>query len=88
MVKIDESNKWSTLESMLSRRISGVKLRRVREDRCLKVTDLATAAGCSRWNIYKIEQGGTQPSPQVYAALKTALGAKDADLVDETQDAA
>ncbi|MBK3630401.1 helix-turn-helix domain-containing protein [Streptomyces sp. MBT49] len=73
---------------MLSRRISGAKLRRVREDRCLRVTDLATAAGCSTWNIYKIEQGDSQPSPQVYAALKTALRAEDHDLVDETPDAA
>ena len=66
---------------MLSRKISGAKLRRVREDRCLKVTDLAAAAGCSRWNIYKIEQGDTQPSPQVYAALKTVLAVDDEALV-------
>lgn len=65
---------------MLSRKVSGAKLRRVREDRCLKVTDLAEAAGCSRWNIYKIEQGDTQPSPQVYAALKTVLAVDDEAL--------
>jgi predicted transcriptional regulator len=65
---------------MLSRKISGAKLRRVREDRCLRVADLASAAGCSRWNIYKIEQGDTQPSPKVYAALKDALAVDDEEL--------
>ncbi|MFD9445476.1 helix-turn-helix transcriptional regulator [Streptomyces sp. NPDC060006] len=69
---------------MLSRKVSGAKLRRVREDRCLKVTDVADAAGCTRWNIYKIEQGDAQPSPKVYAALKAVLQASDCDLVDET----
>ncbi|MEV6614233.1 helix-turn-helix domain-containing protein [Streptomyces sp. NPDC051051] len=68
---------------MLSRKISGAKLRRAREDRCLKVSEVAEVAGCSRWNIYKIEQGETQPSPQVYAALKTVLQVADEDLVDE-----
>ena len=68
---------------MLSRKISGAKLRRVREDRCLKVTDVADAAGCSRWNIYKIEQGDTQPSAQVYAALKAVLEVSDDELIDE-----
>lgn len=66
---------------MLSRKISGAKLRRVREDRCLKVTEVADAAGCSRWNIYKIEQGDVQPSPRVYAALKALLGVQDNELV-------
>ncbi|MEU2992549.1 helix-turn-helix domain-containing protein [Streptomyces griseoincarnatus] len=73
---------------MLSRRISGAKLRRVREDRCLKVTDLAEAAGCSRWNIYKIEQGDTQPSPQVYAALKSVLQVDDSALEDDSVESA
>ena len=68
---------------MLSRKISGAKLRRVREDRCLKVTDVADAAGCSRWNIYKIEQGDTQPSAQVDAALKAVLEVSDDELIDE-----
>ena len=65
---------------MLSRKISGAKLRHVREDRCLSVTDLAAAAGCSRWNIYKIEQGDTQPSAKVYAALKKRLAVDDEAL--------
>lgn len=69
---------------MLSRRISGAKLRRVREDRCLKVTEVADAAGCSRWNIYKIEKGSTQPSPKVYAALKAVLEVDDTALVDDS----
>lgn len=67
---------------MLSRKISGAKLRRAREDRCLKVTELAEAVGCSRWNIYKIEQGDTQPSAKVYAALKAALQVDD-DVLEE-----
>lgn len=69
---------------MLSRKISGAKLRRVREDQCVKVTDLAAAVGCSRWNIYKIEQGDTQPSPHLYAALKAALSVDDSALVDDS----
>lgn len=68
---------------MLSRKISGAKLRRVREDRCLKVTEVAEAAGCSRWNIYKIEQGDVQPSPKVYAALKALLEVGDKELAEE-----
>lgn len=72
----------------MSRKISGAKLRRVREDRCLKVTDVADAAGCSRWNIYKIEQGDTQPSPQVYAALKALLKVQDDDLAEPAETAA
>lgn len=79
-----QSKKWTTLERMLSRKVSGAKLRHVREDRCLKVTEVAEAAGCSRWNIYKIEQGGAQPSPKVYAALKALLQVSDSDLVEET----
>ncbi|MFE7966937.1 helix-turn-helix domain-containing protein [Streptomyces cellulosae] len=74
---------------MLSRKISGAKLRRVREDRCLKVTELAEAAGCTHWNIYKIEKGATQPSPKLYAALKATLQVGDADLeVDASEGAA
>lgn len=73
---------------MLSRKIDGAKLRRVREDRCLKVTELAAAAGCSHWNIYKIERGATQPSAQVYAALKEALQVDDSALEVASEDAA
>ncbi|MCH5678012.1 helix-turn-helix domain-containing protein [Streptomyces gilvus] len=73
---------------MLSRKISGAKLRRVREDRCLKVTDLASAVGCSHWNIYKIESGRIQPSSRVYAALKVALEVDDTELVDEASGSA
>lgn len=73
---------------MLSRKISGAKLRRLREDRCIKVTDLAEAVGCSRWNIYKIEQGDTQPSPVVYAGIKSVLKATDEELADDAEAAA
>jgi predicted transcriptional regulator len=68
---------------MLSRKISGAKLRRAREDRCRSVAEVAAAAGCSRWNIYKIEQGDAQPSAKVYAGMKAFLGVDDEALVDE-----
>lgn len=68
---------------MLSRKISGAKLRRAREDQCRSVAEVATAAGCSRWNIYKIEQGDAQPSAKVYAGVKAFLGVDDDVLVDE-----
>jgi transcriptional regulator with XRE-family HTH domain len=72
---------------MLSQRISGAKLRRIREERCLKVTVIADAAGCSASNIYKIEQGKAQPSAQVYAALKAALAVEDSELAVDVMSA-
>lgn len=69
---------------MLSRKISGAKLRRVREERGLTVAALATAVKRSPSNIYKIEQGKAQPSSPVYVALKAALDVQDGELVDET----
>lgn len=74
---------WSILESMLSHRISGVKLRRIREQRHLTVAAVADAAGCTHWNIYKIEQGKAQPSPSVYDGLKAVLEAEDSELAAE-----
>lgn len=68
----------------MSRKISGVKLRRVREDRCLSVAELADAVGRTPSNIYKIEKGAHQPSAKVYAALKAALDVGDSELVDGT----
>ncbi|MEU0584554.1 helix-turn-helix transcriptional regulator [Streptomyces sp. NPDC006132] len=69
---------------MLSRRISGAKLRRVREERCLTVAAIAAAAGCSASNIYKIEQNKAQPSPQVYVAIKAALAVDDEALIADS----
>lgn len=66
---------------MLSRKISGVKLRRVREDRCLSVAQVAGAVGRTPSNIYKIEKGAHQPSATVYAALKRLFDVADEDLV-------
>ncbi|WP_030747514.1 helix-turn-helix domain-containing protein [Streptomyces sp. NRRL F-5135] len=65
---------------MLSRQINGDAVRSLRESRGLSVADLAAAAGCSKWQIYKIEKGRSQPSPQVYAGMKDALAAGDEDL--------
>lgn len=73
---------------MLSRKIRGAKLRRVREDRGLTVAALATAVKRSPSTIYKIEQGKAQPSSPVYAALKAALEVQDGELADETVGAA
>ena len=68
---------------MLSRKISGAKLRHVREGRGLTVAALADAVERSPSNIYKIEQGKAQPSAVVYAAMKVALEVGDNELVDE-----
>lgn len=73
---------------MLSLKVSGAKLRRVREQRRLSVATVADAAGCSTWNIYKIEQGRAQPSPNVYAGLKSVLEAHDSELTDESSGSA
>ncbi|MEH0564688.1 helix-turn-helix transcriptional regulator [Streptomyces scabiei] len=69
---------------MLSRKISGAKLRRVREERGLTVAALATAVERTPSNIYKIEQGKAQPSSPVYAAMKAVLEVQDGELVDDT----
>lgn len=66
---------------MLSRKISGAKLRRAREDRGLSVAALAGAVRRSPSNIYKIEQGRAQPSAVVYVAIKAALDVGDKELV-------
>lgn len=74
---------------MLSQKISGVKLRRLREQRCLSVAAVASAVDRSPSNIYKIEQGRAQPSAQVYARLKAILQIEDdSDLQDERGSAA
>ncbi|ASU81557.1 XRE family transcriptional regulator [Nocardiopsis gilva YIM 90087] len=65
---------------MISIKVDGAKLRRLRESRGLSVVALAAAAGLSKWAIYGIEQGRHQPSPTVYARMKQALAAVDADL--------
>ncbi|MFF2573805.1 helix-turn-helix transcriptional regulator [Streptomyces sp. NPDC058084] len=68
---------------MLSLRIDGKKLRRLREGCGLSVVALAEAAGCTKWAIYNIERGRNQPSPRVYAALRDRLEAADEDLAAE-----
>lgn len=66
---------------MLSRKISGAKLRHAREVRGVSVAALAGAVHRSPSNIYKIEQGKAQPSAAVYVALKAALDVGDHELV-------
>jgi predicted transcriptional regulator len=65
---------------MLSLKVDGAKARRIREGRGLSVVAVADAAGCSKWQIYKIEKGDSQPSAQVYAGMKRVLEAGDTEL--------
>jgi predicted transcriptional regulator len=65
---------------MLSLKVDGAKARRLREGRGLSVVAVADAAGCSKWQIYKIEKGSTQPSAHVYAGMKRVLEADDTEL--------
>lgn len=87
LVGLAGSEFWNSLECMLSQRISGVKLRRIREQRGLKVAAVADAVGRTPSNIYKIEQGKAQPSSEVYLRLKTLLDIDDIDIVDERSEA-
>lgn len=73
------------LEHMLSLKVDGAKTRRIREGRGLSVVAVAAAAGCSKWNIYKIENGKVQPSPQVYAGMKEVLQAGDQELTADIE---
>lgn len=73
---------------MLSLKVDGAKVRRMREQRGLSVVTLAESTGCSRWNIYKIEKGLVQPSPRTYAGLKKALDAGEEELLDDAGSAA
>lgn len=66
---------------MLSQTVDGAKLRNLRERHGTSVSALAEAAGCSNWNIYRIESGNGQPSPEVYGRIKAALSATDDDLL-------
>lgn len=68
---------------MLSLKVDGTKARRLREGRGLTVVAVAQAAGCTKWQIYKIEKGRVQPSPQVYAGMKQVLEACDSELVTD-----
>ncbi|MFC8276293.1 helix-turn-helix domain-containing protein [Streptomyces sp. NPDC057271] len=65
---------------MLSLKVDGRRVRRLREGRGLSVVAVAQAAGCSKWMIYKIESGRHQPSPKVYAGMKEVLQAEDVEL--------
>jgi transcriptional regulator with XRE-family HTH domain len=54
--------------------ISTSNLRRLREDRGLRLSDLAKAAGLSPSYLSELESGKRQPSPVVVSALATTLG--------------
>lgn len=66
---------------MLSQTVDGARLRNLRERNGISVATLAKAAGCTIWNIYRIESGTGQPSPEVYGRIKTTLDADDDDLL-------
>ncbi|MER7814045.1 helix-turn-helix transcriptional regulator [Streptomyces sp. NPDC096153] len=65
---------------MLSLKVDGNKARRLRERRGLTVVAVADAAGCTKWNIYKIEKGKVQPSARVFEGMKRILQAADEQL--------
>ncbi|MFJ6935734.1 helix-turn-helix domain-containing protein [Streptomyces sp. NPDC101132] len=68
---------------MLSLKVDGTKIRRLRERRGLTVAAVAAAAGCSKWQIYKIESGRVQPSATVYAGMRQVLEADESELITE-----
>lgn len=81
---------------MLSHRIDGTKLRSMRElagHTVVAMADLTSdamrrknpaAAGVTRWQIYKLEQGSKQPSPPVFTALLEVLEAEPGDLLSDS----
>lgn len=64
----------------MSLKVDGNKARRLRERRGLTVVAVADAAGCTKWNIYKIEKGKVQPSARVFEGMKRILQAADEQL--------
>ncbi|MGW4852194.1 helix-turn-helix domain-containing protein [Streptomyces sp. NPDC004288] len=68
---------------MLSLKVDGRKVRRLRERRGKSVAQIAEAAGCSKWAIYNVEGRRNQPSPRLYVSIKIALRASDEDLLME-----
>ncbi|MBO9192489.1 helix-turn-helix domain-containing protein [Rhizobium sp. 16-449-1b] len=52
----------------------GVRIRRLRTDRNLKLDDLATASGVSRAMISRIERGEASPTAALLARVCAALG--------------
>ena len=53
--------------------ISGKRLRRLRENKGLSVTALASLAGVSKPHLSQVERGVRRPSPFVLAALCEVL---------------
>lgn len=60
----------------------GARLRALREDRGLSLSELARSAGVSRRYLTEAEAGRANPSILVLVRLATALGASPAALVD------
>ncbi|MBB5431402.1 helix-turn-helix domain-containing protein [Nocardiopsis composta] len=68
---------------MLNLEVDGAKLRTAREAAGMSVAALAEKAGCSIWNIYRIERSTGQPSAEVYGRICKALRIKDDSLLKE-----
>jgi transcriptional regulator with XRE-family HTH domain len=63
-------------------RISGEKLRRVRDERLLSQRELAEKAGLSPTTILKLEAGRVEdPHPRTVRKLAAALNAKPRELL-------
>lgn len=71
---------------MRSIKVDGAKLQRARERAGRSVAQMADAARCSIWNIYRIEAGRGQPSAEVYGLIKKAIGADDNDLLTDNEE--
>ena len=56
------------------------KIKRLREQRALSLTDLAQRTGLSRVTINRIENGKQKPMPRTTHKLAEALGVRVEDL--------
>ena len=59
------------------------KIKRLREQRALSLTDLAQATGLSRVTINRIENGKQRPMPRTTRKLADALGVKVEELTSD-----
>lgn len=64
----------------------GKKLRKIREDKGLTVTELAEKAHLSQPTVSQYENGDRNPHPNMKMALALALGVKPSALDDDRED--
>ena len=65
--------------------IAGTWLRKLRKDRGISQTKLATAIGLSKASVQDYEHGYRTPSPQTRIKICSALGCTPDDIWKETQ---